>query len=255
VAVFLCLGGTAGAQEKPAESDVVAQANNPLARITALNLHNYYIGELTDPDENANQFFMRFVKAFSIGKTDWIMRASLPINTFPVEPSLDKQTGLGDLTAFAAYLFPLGNPKISFGVGPQLTVPTATDELGSDKWSLGLSNILFVATSPKFQYGYLLTWQASIAGAEDRPDVNVGAFQYFLVYQLGGGRYLRSSPIMTYDFENDAYSVPIGLGFGQVIPAKKVVYNFFVEPQYSIADEGAGWPKWQIFFALNMQFR
>jgi hypothetical protein len=34
--------------------------------------------------------------------------------------------------------------KSSFGIGPQLTAPTATkDVVGSEKWSAGLVNVLF----------------------------------------------------------------------------------------------------------------
>ena len=151
---LFCIVLAANAQEKPAVS-AEAQANNPLANFTAVNLHNYYIGELTDlDDEDANQFWVRFAKPFSIGKTNWIMRASLPVNTFPVP---DHETGLGDMNVFAAYLIDIGNPKVAFGVGPQITVPTATDDaLGSEKWSAGLVNTLFNFGSPKFQYGYLL---------------------------------------------------------------------------------------------------
>ena len=127
------------AQAGEVRGDDVAQANNPLANFTAFNLHNYYIGELTDPDEYANQFWLRFAQPFSIGKTNWLMRASLPINTFPVAPELDHKTGLGDLNVFAAYLIDTGNPTLSFGVGPQITAPTATeDALGSEKWSAGI---------------------------------------------------------------------------------------------------------------------
>jgi hypothetical protein len=54
--------------------------------------------------------------------------------------------------------------------------------------------------------------------------------------------------------ENDNYSVPLGLGIGQVVKKGKTVYNFFVEPQFSIADRGPGQPEWQVFFALNLQF-
>jgi hypothetical protein len=57
-----------------------------------------------------------------------------------------------------------------------------------------------------------------------------------------------------YDFENDNYSVPLGLGIGQVIKKGNTVFNLFIEPQWSVADKGPGWPEWQIFFALNMQF-
>lgn len=253
--VLFCLGSVASAQEQSTGSDV-AQANNPLANFTAFNLHNYYIPELTDPDEDANQFWMRFAKPFSIGQTKWLMRASLPINTYPVPPGLGHKTGLGDLNVFAAYLMDIGNPKIAFGIGPQITMPTATeDALGSEQWSAGLVNTLFNFASPKFQYGYLLSWQASFAGENDRADVNSAAFQPFLFYQLGGGTYLRSTGAMVYNLENDDYSVPIGLGIGQVIPSGKIIYNLFMEPQVSVADRGAGWPEWQVFIGLNMQFK
>jgi hypothetical protein len=241
--------------EQPDQASAAAQANNPLANMTAFNLQNYYIGELTESDDNANQFWLRFAQPFALGKTNWLMRASLPINSFPTKPDGGTETGLGDFNLFAAYLFDTGNPAVSFGIGPQLTMPTATkDQLGSEKWSAGLANVLFNAQSKRFQYGYLLTWQASFAGEDDRADVNVGALQPFAFYQLGKGLYLRSAPIWVYNFENDDYSIPLGVGLGQVIPKGKTVFNFFVEPQISIADRGPGQPEWQIFAGFNMQF-
>jgi len=245
------LSASASAQEN---ADVAAQANNPLANMTAFNLHNYYIGEQTETGEDANQFWLRYARPFSLGG-DWLMRASLPINSFPNSSTGGTETGLGDFSVFAAYLFDTGNPAISFGFGPQINMPTASkDSLGSEKWSAGVANVLFDARSKKFQYGYLLTWMASFAGEDDRADVNTGAFQPFAMLQLGKGRYLRSTGIWVYDFETGNYSVPIGIGIGQVIPRGKTVYNIFIEPQWSVADKGAGWPKWQIFIGFNMQF-
>jgi hypothetical protein len=255
VLAVLLVAVNAFAQQSSGTSDA-AQANNPLANFKALNFQDYYIGELTDPDKAANQFWVRYAQPVSIGKTNWIFRASLPVNTFPVPPNQETKTGLGDFNAFAAYLIGMGDPAVSFGIGPQLTVPTATeDQLGSEKWSAGFANVLFNAKSHRFQYGYLLTWQASFAGADDRPSVNTGAFQPFAFYQLGKGTYLRSAPIWVYNFQNDTYSLPLGLGIGQVIPKGKTVFNIFIEPQISVADTGAGWPKWQIFAGLNMQFK
>ncbi|MEN8129803.1 MAG: hypothetical protein ABFS45_06325 [Pseudomonadota bacterium] len=259
IATIAMLGGVLLAGEVLAEDQsaagAAANANNPLANMTAFNMQNYYIGELTDSDEDANQFWFRFAKPFSVADTDWLLRASLPINSFPTPPDGDKETGLGDLNLFTAYLLDTGNPAVSFGIGPQLTVPTATeDELGSEKWSAGLVNVLFNASSPKFQYGYLLSWQHSFAGEGDRADVNVAALQPFAFYQLGGGSYLRAAPIWAYNLENNNYSVPLGVGIGRVIRKGNTVYNFFVEPQFSVADRGPGQPEWQIFFALNLQF-
>ena len=239
------------AQEAPS----AAQANNPLANMTAFNIQNYYIGDVTGTDEDANQAWLRFAKPFSIKDTNWLLRASLPINTFPVGTNGSHETGLGDLNLFAAYLIDTGNPAISFGIGPQLTAPTATkDALGSEKWSAGLVNVLFNASSPKFQWGYLLSWQHSFAGDSDRADVNLAAFQPFAFYQLGGGTYLRAAPIWAFNLENDDYSIPLGVGIGHVMHRGKTVYNLFIEPQYSVADKGAGQPEWQIFMGLNLQF-
>lgn len=235
--------------------DAAAQANNPLANMTALNFQDYYIGRITETDQDGNQFWVRFAKPFEVAGTNWLMRASLPVNSFPVAADGGLETGVGDLNVFAAYLFDTGNPAVSFGIGPQITAPTApNDRLGSEKWSAGLANVLFDGRSKQFQYGYLLTWQASFAGSDDSADVNTGAFQPFAFYQLGKGLYLRSTPIWVYNFENDAYSIPLGLGIGQVIKRGKTVFNLFVEPQASVAYRGPGQPDWQIFVGFNMQF-
>lgn len=234
---------------------VAAQANNPLADLTAFNIHYYHIAKLTESDETADQVWLRYAKPLSTGKSTWLFRASLPINHFSLPPDGGKETGIGDLNMFAAYLFDVGNPAISFGLGPQLTMPTATEDLlGSEKWSAGLANVLFNATSPKFQYGYLLTWQHSFAGEDNREDVNFAAFQPFAMYQLGKGYYLRSVGIWAFNLENDNYNIPIGLGIGKVFRKGKTVYNAFVEPQYTVAEEGPGQPEQQVFIGFNMQF-
>jgi hypothetical protein len=254
-AALIASAGATHAAEELSDSDK-AKANDPLASATAFNVHNYYIGEVTGTDEPGNQFWLRVAQPFSIGKTSWLMRASLPVNTYPVQGEQDTDTGLGDLNAFAAYLIDLGKPRVSFGVGPLIAAPTATNPaLGSGKWSAGFMNILFNGTSPRFQWGYLLTWQTSFAGDDDRDGVNVGAFQPLLIWQLGRGTYLRATPIMTYDFEHDTYDVPLGLGVGQVWKRGTTTFNLFVEPQWSAAYEGAGWPEWQVFLGFNTIFK
>ncbi len=96
-----------------ASADDAAQANNPLANMTAFNVQSYYIGELTDSDYDANQFWLRYAKPFSIGNSSWLLRASLPFNSFPTPPDGSTESGLGDFNAFAAYLIDTGNPAIS----------------------------------------------------------------------------------------------------------------------------------------------
>ena len=33
------------------------------------------------------------------------------------------------------------------------------------------------------------------------------------------------------------------------------VYNFFIEPQVSVADKGAAQPRWQVLLGVNLQFK
>lgn len=232
-----------------------AQANNPLANMKAFNMQNYYIGDVSGTDKHANQFWFRYAQPFDLGDSHWLLRGSLPVNTYPTPPNGGYQSGVGDLNLFASWLIDTGNPAVSFGFGPQITAPTASnDAVGTGKWSAGLVNVLFDASSPKFQYGYLASWQHSFAGEGDRSSVNLATFQPFMFYQLGGGTYLRSAPIWAYNLHNDSYSMPLGLGIGQVVKRGKTVYNFFVEPQGSIADRGPGQPRWQVFAGLNLQF-
>ena len=254
-AVASLVFGLVAAASAAEESGAAAQANNPLANMTSVGLQDYYIGELTGSEESANQFWLRFARPFSVAGTSWLMRASLPLNTYPAPPSGDKETGIGDLNVFAAYLIDTGDPALSFGIGPQVTAPTAgKDALGTGKWSAGLANVLFNAKSATFQWGYLLTWQASFAGDDGRNDVNIAALQPFAFYQLGGGTYLRAAPIWIYNLESDGYGMPLGVGIGKVFKRGKTVFNAFVEPQFSIADDGPGQPQWQIFVGFNVQF-
>jgi hypothetical protein len=245
--------GATGAVEK--QGATFAQANNPLSDMNGFSTQNYYTGKISGTDQDANQLWLRYAQAFSVGESRWVYRASLPVNTYPVPPGGGHRTGVGDFNVIASWLINTGTRGVSFGLGPQLTVPTASDDAtGTEKWSAGLVNVLFNASSPRFQYGYLATWQHSFAGNDDRSNVNLGTFQTVMFYQLGGGTYLRASPIWAYNFHNNSYSVPLGLGVGQVIKKSKATFNIYVEPQWSVADRGPGQPKWQVLAGLGIQF-
>ena len=239
------------AEPDGAKAPSTADANNPLAKFQAFNVHNYYVPALSELDnQNANTFWIRYAQPF--GK--WLFRASLPASRVPTADS-KTASGLGDANAFAAYLFDTGNPAVSVGVGPQVTLPTASeDETGTGRWMGGLAATFFVAKSKTVQWGGLVTWQKDFAGDDSRSPVNVLAVQPFYFFQLGGGLYVRGSAVAVFDIENDKYNVPVGLGIGKVVPTSKAIFNLFVEPQYTILSRGAGQPELQIFIGVNTQF-
>ena len=230
-----------------------AQANNPLANFKALNFHYYYRPEINEVEgAQFNTFWVRV--AFPTGRILW--RASMPVETRFVrnQSTTYSESGFGDIDVFGAYLISM-NPKFSFGIGPDVAFNTATDDaLGSGKTSVGLAAVLFAVPNPQFQTGALIVWKTSVAGDDNRPDVNALAIQPFFFWQLGKGLYFRSVPIWSFDLESGHYHVPMSMGTGKVIKIGSTVFNFFMELQPSILVWGAGQPTFQVFSALNMQF-
>jgi hypothetical protein len=264
--LFLSLALTAQNQEVSNVSDTaapkkasgpsaeeLAKANNPLADVIAFNVQYYYRPQLNETTGGmANTTWFRF--AAPTGPVLW--RISAPLETRHVnnETTNYSQSGLGDIDIFAAYLAVM-KPKVTFGVGPAASFPTASDPtLGSGKYSLGLAAVAFFVPSPQIQFGGLVTWRASVGGDPDRTNVNVLAVQPFYFWQLGKGFYFRGAPIMPFDLESGNYHVPVGLGIGKVVKVKNTVFNFFVEPQPSVLVVGQGQPTFQVYAALNMQF-
>lgn len=80
----LCLAAAARSEDS-------AQANNPLANMVAFNVQQYFIGELTESHEDANQFWLRYARPFRAFEENWLLRASLPINSFPTGPNETQQ--------------------------------------------------------------------------------------------------------------------------------------------------------------------
>jgi len=256
IASLICFSQIA-AQEKEEEGASAAQANNPLANMTAFNIQNYYIPKLTDAPSGAylNNTWLRFARPFSDGKL--LLRISVPLNTIGMPTnalsSVNSTNGLGDINAFLSYNF-VSKPNATVGIGPNITMPTASAEaLGTGKWQGGFAFVAFIVHSPVFQFGGLITWQASFAGDDNRASTNTAAVQPFYFWQLGKGTYLRGAPIWYFDFENDGYVVPLALGIGKVVKVDKTVFNLFIEPQYSILHEGTQ-PQLQIFTGINLQF-
>jgi len=255
-ALLICSAGGVFAQETTGDeaqdaAGAQANANNPLASVTAFNIQNYYTPSLSElDDQNANTFWLRYAQPLG----SWLFRASLPASRVPTVGS-ETTSGLGDLNLNFWWTTSL-RPGTMFGVGPTLTLPTATEvETGTDKWQAGLSVLLFDSTSRRFQWGGLISWQTDVAGDDNAPDTESLVLQPIYIVQLGKGFYTGGAPIWVFNLENNTYHVPMGLRLGYVVKDKKTVYNVFVEPQWTILDRGPAQPELQIYAAINLQFK
>ena len=246
-AAALAVGvGTAAAQGA-VTSEAIAKANNPLAEMNAVNLQDYYTPAFNgSASARANTLNVRGV----IVTGRQVIRATLPV------VSNAAASGLGDLNVFDAFLLTGSGARTQFGVGPLLVIPTNTsDALGAgSSWQLGGAAVLVHSLPGGSLVGGLLTWQTDVVGGDNRVDTNLGTAQLFATFPIGNGWYVRSSPLALFDFENDRYLVPFGLGVGKVFPVGGMLANAFLEPQVTAFYHGAGQPAIQIFSGLNLQF-
>ncbi|HVU07360.1 MAG TPA: hypothetical protein VHG89_02320 [Verrucomicrobiae bacterium] len=231
-------------------ADDMNKANNPLTPMLGVNFQDYYTPSYDDlSDSDSNTGLLRGILPHKLFGWPQILRATLPIATSPTPNST---SGLGDLNVFDVALFKAG--KLQLGVGPQITLPTATDDrLGTGKLQAGAA-VLAIAPQSWGLVGGLVTWQHSIAGEGSRPVQNNLQMQPFLIYNLPKGFYARSTALWNFNLQTDDYYIPVGAGAGKVWQLKNgMTVNFFVEPQYTLFHDGVA-PRWQIFMGLNFQF-
>ncbi|WP_241052492.1 hypothetical protein [Achromobacter xylosoxidans] len=246
----LCLGAQAWAQS----ADDANQSNNPLNLAPSLNFQDYYTPRLFGGNAHTNDFLLR--PTIPIAPGDWIgvpqiLRVTAPLST---RPALDGgyKTGLGDLNLFDIFL--LGQGALDVGVGPMLTMPTATSrELGAGKWSGGLAAVV-VRPSPSGLLGGLVQWQHSFAGQSGRDTVHTATVQPFVIHNLQQGWYLRSTATWTFDLQKNDYYIPVGLGAGKAWRVGRNIFNAFVEPQWTVAHKGEGLPQFTLFAGINITF-
>jgi hypothetical protein len=224
IAAAMVLAPAAWAQEKPAATQAAELAKklaNPISSLISVPIQANYDEDI-GPNEEGSQWRINVqpVIPFSISE-DWnvITRTIVPVidqSDIPVKGQ--GEWGLGDITAsqFFSPKAPTSRGWI-WGAGPVWLIPTATDEtLGAEKFGLGPTAVALKQSGP-WSYGALANHLWSVAGEEDRADVNATFIQPFLSYVTKTYTTLGINTEATYDWEDEAWSVPINLTVAQML--------------------------------------
>lgn len=256
------------------ESDLAKKTQNPVADLISVPLQsNFNIGA-GSKDKMIYILNVQPVIPMRIAD-DWnlITRVVMPIIN---QPSLfptfggalhsTTGTGFGDFNP-TFFLSPAKPGGVIWGVGPTLTLPTATDrDLGSGKLSMGPAGVALTMQGP-WVFGALMNNQWSVAGWGDKA-VNAMLLQPFVNYNLPNGWYLTSGPIVTANWKadraGDVWTVPVGGGvgklfrLGQVLPLEgnplaKLPVNVQIGAYGNVAKPEFG-PDWQLRFQIQFLF-
>jgi hypothetical protein len=265
----------AAAQQEPSAEELAKKTQNPVADLISVPLqNNWNFG--AGFNHNKTIYVLNVQPVIPIKLNDeWnlITRIIMPIINQPnLSPSLgglvpsSTGTGFGDFNP--TFFFSPAKPgELIWGLGPTLTLPTATDrDLGSGKWSMGPAGVALTMQGP-WVFGALMNNQWSVGGWGDRA-VNAMLLQWFVNYNLPDGWYLTTSPIVTANWKadkgGDVWTVPLGGGFGKLFrlgqilplegsPMAKLPINAQIGAYGNVAKPEFG-PDWQLRFQMQFLF-
>jgi hypothetical protein len=243
-------------------NDAAAAAQNPIASNISLPLEASIYSKTGLEDDDAFVLNVQPVYPLSLGNWNAVNRLILPIMDLPSTsggiPEVPGQTvgasgqsGLGDVN-FTTFFSPADSSKITWGVGPSISAPTASsDQLGSGKWSAGPSIVALTIAKP-WLVGTLVRQIWSFAGDGDRASVNQMIVQPFVNYNYASGWYLHSSPIFSSNWDqpsSERWTVPLGGGVGKILKRDGFNINMNVQYYYNVEKPTFG-SDWQLRFVL-----
>src|SRR5262249_41656781 len=148
----------------------------------------------------------------------------IPLISQPGPVGAQSTFGLGNIN-LSGFLCPGATETLIWGVGPALTLPSATaPQVGSQTtWGLGPTAAIFGSIRRSI-IGVVANNVWSVAG----DPANSLYVQYLVNYNLADGWYLLSSPVITAKWlarPGNKWVVPFGGGFGKILRLGTLAFN------------------------------
>ena len=219
--------GMAEAQDADAAAEMARKLQNPLANIKALMTDNA-IGFDTGTTDGTS-FAFQFQPVYAVDMPDkgftFIPRGVIPV--LGLEPGTKIPTvgeptqgdsrawGLGD-SIFQAFFAPYVETEWKWGLGPQVSIPTATDSaLEGPGWGLGIAGVVTGAITPDISFAGILGNHWGNSG-----NFNTMTIQPMVFYNFPNnpGAVLGYNATISADWEassGNRWTVPLGLTYGK----------------------------------------
>jgi hypothetical protein len=227
---------------------------NPVASLISVPLQNnmnYGIGPYNGSKYTIN---VQPVVPFKLSDNlNLITRYIVPIvDQRDITGENTSQFGLSDATVTA--FFAPKSKSIIWGVGPAFLVPIATDKfLGTEKFGIGPS-VLLLRQGKGLTAGFLANQIWSVAGTENRSDVNQFYTQIFLSHSYKSGASLGVNAEITQNWEAKTTMVSLNPTIGAVTKFGSQVVQFAISPLIPIAGPSESRPDWGLRTVLTFVF-
>lgn len=237
-ALFISTNVMAQSQEELAK-----KLANPVASLISVPFQNNFDRNVGPLEGSKYTLNVQPVIPISLSE-NWnlISRTILPVvsqsDVFP--PPEDSQTGLSDVVQSLFFSPALPTKRgVIWGAGPVLLIPTATDDfLGTKKFGIGPTAVA-LRQSGSWTIGVLANHIWSVAGDEDRSDINATFFEPFIARTYGRGGTVTIVAENTQDWEGERFSGFVSAIIAQIIPISGQLVQFGVGPKLFYGDSKA----------------
>lgn len=248
---------TAASNASAEDADLAKQLSNPIASLISVPFQFNYDTGYGSEDGSKATVNVQPVIPISLNE-DWnlISRTILPIAwQNDIAGDTGSQFGLGDTTQSLFFSPKAPGPGgLIWGVGPVLLLPTGTDPLLSgEKWGAGPTGVVLKQSGP-WTYGVLANQIWSFAGDDDRSDINATFLQPFISYTTKDAWTFALNTQSTYDWEAEAWSVPINFMVGKLVTINKQPINFQAGLRYWASSPDGGPDGFGARFAITFLF-
>ncbi|MCB1125381.1 MAG: transporter [Verrucomicrobiae bacterium] len=237
-------------------AELAKKLSNPVAALISVPLqNNFEFGG--GPNDEGFRYLLNFQPVVPITlNTNWnlISRTIVPVIQQNDLIGTTRQGGLGDIVQ-SAFFSPKqpGPGGLIWGVGPVFLFPSATDSLlGSEKLGLGPTAVL-LKQEHGWTYGALVNQIWSVAGNDNRDEVNATFLQPFISYTTPKQTTFTINSESTYDWEHEQWTTPVNLMVGQLVKVGGTPVQFQVGGKYYVAGPDAA-PDWGIRFSVTLLF-
>lgn len=246
------------AQEVDQAAELAKKLANPVAAMISVPLqYNYDENYGPNDDGSVSKLNIQPVIPATLNE-EWnlITRVILPLvdqEDIPVQGA--SESGLGDTVAslFLSPKAPTSGGWI-WGAGPVALLPTASEDvLGGEQWGFGPTAVALKQVGP-WTVGALANHIWSVAGEDDRADVNATFLQPFLSYITKTKTTMGLSSESTYDWEAEEWSVPLNATVAQLFKVGSQIMQLTVGARYWAESPENGPEDWGARVQLTFLF-
>ncbi len=226
-------------QDKPAAdaAELAKKLSNPVASLISVPFQNNTdvgIGENNGSKNTLN--FQPVIPIKLNPKLNLITRIVLPIvSQHDIVGEGTRQRGLSDAIVSGFISPAVAKNGLIWGAGPAFLVPTATDDfLGTKKFGVGPTGLI-LKQAHGWTYGALANQIWSVAGDDQRAEVNQMFLQPFLVYNWKSGAGIGFNAEITENWENSSTNAFINPTVSGVTKMGTQIVSLAVGPRIHVA--------------------